>query len=311
MTESSKVAPTLLVLAAGMGSRYGGLKQMDPIGPSGEALVDYSIYDAIRAGFQRIVFVVRHAMADDFRALVGSRFESHVEVSYVYQELDRLPAPFTPPACRIKPWGTAHAVLCARESIESTGSPFVTINADDFYGAESFRRLAQHLASGSHDYAMAGFILRNTLSEFGPVARGICRVAGDGYLEDVVERTGIEPAGSGAKDSAAGLLTGDETVSMNMWAFTPSVFDEIAAQFLVFLEEYGSTLDKECYLPNVVNTLIQPKDATSAQPRVKVLPTHERWFGVTYREDRPRVTAGIRAFIEQGLYPATVWSAAL
>jgi len=295
-----------------MGSRYGGLKQMDPIGPSGEALVDYSIYDALQAGFGRVVFVIRQAMAQEFHALVGRRFERHIEVAYVYQELDKLPVPFTPPQGRTKPWGTAHAVLCAREAIEAgshqAGSPFVTINADDFYGAEGFHLLARHLASGSGDYAMAGFTLRNTLSEFGPVARGICRVSSEGYLEEVIERTGIVPEGTGARDSAAGLLTGNETVSMNMWAFTSAVFDRIAVQFGLFLAEHGATLDKECYLPNVVNTLIRAECEFCTPARVKVLNTHENWFGVTYREDSPRVIAGIRALIQQGRYPENLWS---
>jgi NDP-sugar pyrophosphorylase family protein len=308
MTQS----PTLLVLAAGIGSRYGGLKQMEPIGPSGEAIVDYSIYDALQAGFQRVVFVLRHAMAQDFRQLVGSRFEPHIEVSYVYQELDKIPARFSVPPGRTKPWGTAHAVLCAREAIEETGCPFVTINADDFYGAEGFHLLAQHLTAGSHDYAMAGFTLRNTLSEFGPVARGICQVGADGYLQEVIERTGIEPYGNGARDHAAGLLTGDETVSMNMWAFTPAIFSQIATQFDHFLEEHGSMLDKECYLPHVVNTLIQPEEIapemTVQASRVQVLPTRETWFGVTYRDDLPRVTAGIRTLIQQGRYPEDLWA---
>jgi NDP-sugar pyrophosphorylase family protein len=315
MTESPTLSPTLLVLAAGMGSRYGGLKQMEPIGPGGEALVDYSIYDALQAGFRQVVFVLRRAMAEDFRTHVGSRFEPHIDVSYVFQELDHLPASFTPPPGRTKPWGTAHAVLCAREAIRT---PFVTINADDYYGSEGFHRLAQHFKSGSSDYAMAGFILRNTLSEFGPVARGICQVSEDGYLKEVVERTGIEPCGSGARDSAAGLLTGDETISMNMWAFTPSVFNPIAAEFDRFLQEHGAVLDKEldkeCYLPQFVNTLIHSKTAPGSVPsiarppiRVKVLPIQESWFGVTYREDRPRVIAGIHSLIQQGRYPARLW----
>lgn len=312
MTQSPSHALTLLVLAAGMGSRYGGLKQMEPVGPAGEALIDYSIYDAMQAGFRRVVFVLRRAIAEDFRALVGSRLErqleGRMEISYVYQELDQLPAPYTPPPGRTKPWGTAQAVLSARQAITSTGSPFVTINADDFYGADGFHRLAQHLSSNPREYAMAGFTLRNTLSEFGPVARGICHLSSDGYLEEVVERTGIEPDGAGARDSVAGLLTGDETVSMNMWAFTPAVFDGIALQFEGFLAEHGSTLEKECYLPHVVNTLIASGSKAAGQPRIKVLPTQASWLGVTYREDRPRVIAGIRALIQQGRYPARLWS---
>ena len=301
MTQS----PTLLVLAAGIGSRYGGLKQMEPVGPNGEAIVDYSIYDAIRAGFRHVVFVLRHSMEQDFRELVAYRFERHIQISYAYQEVDAIPSRWVPPPGRTKPWGTAHAVLCARDAIQA---PFVAINADDFYGAEGYRLLAQHLNSGSHDYAMGGFTLRNTLSEFGAVARGVCSVGADGYLQEVIERTGIEPYGTGARDHAAGLLTGDETVSMNMWAFTPGVFDHIATEFDRFLEEYGSTLDKECYLPHVVNTLIH-SEHTEENPRVKVLPTQEPWFGVTYRADRPRVAAGISALIQQGRYPQNLWPA--
>ncbi|HEY9126046.1 MAG TPA: nucleotidyltransferase, partial [Acidobacteriaceae bacterium] len=197
-----------------------------------------------------------------------------------------------------------HAVLCARDAVFT---PFVTINADDFYGPEGFHLLARHFASGSEDYAMAGFTLRNTLSEFGPVARGVCRVSHDGLLEEVIERTGIVPEDSGARDSAAGLLTGDEVVSMNMWAFTPAVFDSIAVHFALFFAEHGATLDRECYLPNVVNTLIRAECEFCTPARVKVLLTQENWFGVTYREDRPRVIAGIRSLIEQGRYPARLW----
>src|SRR5580693_8911083 len=214
-------APTLLVMAAGMGSRYGGLKQIDPVGPSGETIIDYSIYDALRAGFGKLVFVIRKDIEEAFRETVGARFEKRVAVDYVFQGLEDIPEGFSVPAGRTKPWGTTQAILMAADAIRE---PFAAINADDFYGAESYRLLAQHLQPGVEDYAMIGFILRNTLSEFGSVARGICRVDQDDYLEGVVELTSIERKGAEIQNTGAEgritPLTGDEAVSMNMWGFT-------------------------------------------------------------------------------------------
>jgi Nucleotidyl transferase len=296
--------PTLLVMAAGMGSRYGGLKQIDPVGPNGETIIDYSIYDAMRAGFGKLVFVIRKDIEKPFRETVGARFERRIPVEYVFQELGNIPAPFTVPAGRTKPWGTTQAVLAAEGVIDE---PFAVINADDFYGAESYRLLAEHLQSGSQDYAMAGFILRNTLSDFGSVARGICRVNAHGYLEGVEELTSIERDGSGAKNTAPDgtvrSLSGDEPVSMNYWGFTPQVFAQFQDLFRRFLERNATDLKAECYVPMVVNELVAAGDA-----RVKVLRSRDPWFGVTYREDRPRVIESIRRLIDAGSYPGSLWA---
>ena len=297
-------APTLLVMAAGMGSRYGGLKQIDPVGPSGETIIDYSIFDALRAGFGKLVFVIRKDIEGAFKETVGARFEKHAPVEYVFQELDNLPAGFSVPEGRTKPWGTTHAVLMAADVIRE---PFAVINADDFYGAESYRVLAQHLLTGSTDYAMVGFILRNTLSDFGSVARGVCRVDSNGYLETVEELTNIERDGEHAKntDSSGKVaqLTGDEAVSMNMWGFTPAVFDHLREVFHRFLERSGKELKTESYVPSAVNELV-----AAGKARVKVLRSSDSWFGVTYREDRPRVVASIGQLIAAGRYSPQLWS---
>ena len=296
-------APTLLVMAAGMGSRYGGLKQIDPVGPSGETIIDYSIYDALRAGFGKLVFVIRKDIEDAFKETVGARFEKRMPVEYAFQELDKLPAGFTVPEGRTKPWGTTQAVLMAADVIKE---PFAVINADDFYGAESYRVLAEHLKAGSADYAMVGFILRNTLSDFGTVARGVCRVNGEGYLSTVEELTSIERDGDHAKNTdAAGNvtnLTGDEAVSMNMWGFAPGVFEQLSGVFHRFLERSGKELKTESYVPTAVNELV-----AAGQARVKVLRSSDSWFGVTYREDRPRVVDSIGALVKSGAYPGALW----
>jgi UTP-glucose-1-phosphate uridylyltransferase len=295
--------PTLLVLAAGMGSRYGGLKQIDPVGPGGETIIDYSIFDAMRAGFGKLVFVIRHDIESAFREAIGARFEKRLPVEYVFQELDKLPPFFSVPPNRTKPWGTGQAIMMASEAIQE---PFAAINADDFYGAASFRVLAEHLQSGSPDYAMVGFVLRNTLSEFGFVSRGACQVAADGYLQGVTELTKIEKDGPGAKyTDAAGTvrqLSGDEPVSMNMWGFTPGLFRHLREQFVGFLLKHGEEEKSEFYIPSVVNELTR-----AGTERCKVLRTTDSWFGVTYREDRPFVVEGIRALIARGDYPQTLW----
>jgi hypothetical protein len=302
MTPASP--PTLLVLAAGMGSRYGGLKQIDPVGPAGETIIDYSIFDALRAGFGKLVFVIRKDIEQQFREIVGARFEKRIATEYVFQSLEDIPPRFAVPAGRIKPWGTTQAILLAAGVIHE---PFAAINADDFYGAESYRELARHLTSGSPDYSMVGFILRNTLSDFGSVARGVCQVSDDGYLQHIVELTKIERDANGARNTdAAGqvtMLTGDEPVSLNMWGFTPRVFDQLRERFEKFLEGNAADLKAECYIPNTVGELVH-----SAQARVKVLHTRDSWFGVTYREDRPRVIESIRRLIAASLYPERLWS---
>jgi hypothetical protein len=295
--------PTLLVLAAGMGSRYGGLKQIDAVGPNGETIIDYSVYDALRAGFGKLVFVIRHDIEKPFKETIGARFEKRMPVEYVFQELDQLPPGFSVPPNRKKPWGTGQAILMAENAIHE---PFAAINADDFYGANSFRILAEQLRSGSMDYVMVGFILRNTLSEHGTVARGACRVGTDGFLQSVTELTGVEKDGDGAKyTDAAGIihrLSGREPVSMNMWGFTPVLFGHLGGQFAGFLKEHGQEEKSEFYIPAALNELVIAK-----RERVKVLRTPDSWFGVTYREDRPFVIEGIRRLVVRGDYPEKLW----
>lgn len=295
---------TLVVLAAGLGSRYGGLKQIDPVGPSGETVLDYAVFDAIRAGFNRVVFVIRRDFEALFREKIGARYAGRIAVDQVFQSLDALPAGFTPPAGREKPWGTGHAVWCAREAV--TGN-FAVINADDFYGADSFRQLAEFLrressASGNAwsrtaDFALVGFRLANTLSEHGAVSRGVCAATG-GVLRSIVEQTNILPADVGAGRK----FTGDEIVSMNCWGFSPALFPRLDAQFREFLGAHGGETKAEFYLPAVVSAMIARNDAV-----VRVLPTAGTWFGVTYREDRPRVQAAIDALVRSGVYPGRLF----
>jgi dTDP-glucose pyrophosphorylase len=296
--------PTLLVLAAGMGSRYGGLKQIDPVGPAGETIIDYSIFDAMRAGFGKLVFVIRKDIEQQFRDIIGTRFEKRIAVEYAYQELDKLPPGYALPAGRTKPWGTTHAILMAEGVVKE---PFAAINADDFYGQQAYQLIAQHLTSGTTDCAMVGFILRNTLSQHGSVARGVCRVDEKNHLKSVVEMMKIEPDGGGAKDTdAAGQitkLTGEESVSMNFWGFTPALFPLLRTQFDAFLKQSGAELKSECYIPSAVNDLV-----VTGQAKVKVLRTNDSWFGVTYREDRPQVVESIRQLIAQGKYPEKLWA---
>jgi len=295
--------PTLLVLAAGMGSRYGGLKQIDPVGPAGETIIDYSVFDALRAGFGKLVFVIRKDIEQQFREIVGARFEKRIAVKYAFQELDKLPPGCSLPAGRTKPWGTTHAILMAENVVKE---PFAAINADDFYGQQAYQLLAKHLTSGTTDYAMVGFILRNTLSQFGSVARGVCRVDENNHLKSVVEMMKIESDGGGAKNTDADgkitRLTGDEAVSMNFWGFTPALFPQLHMQFDAFLKQSGHELKSECYIPSTVNELV-----VAGQAKVKVLRTNDSWFGVTYREDRAQVIESIRQLIAQGKYPEKLW----
>ncbi len=302
----SCVGPTLVVLAAGMGARYGGLKQVEPVGPDGETILDYSVYDALRSGFGKLVFVIRREMEASFRATVVARFEGRVAEACVFQDLDRVPEGFVVPKGRTKPWGTAHAVLMAADAVHE---PFAVINADDFYGREGFGLLRDFLcgerAAGA--FAMAGFLLRNTLSEFGAVARGICEVTDDGVLKHVVERTHIERAQSEAADVDAGgqvtVLSGDEIVSMNMWGFGPEVFQPLRDYVRRFFELEGGKLDSECYLPGAVDAFLRKGGAT-----VRVLPTKSRWLGVTYREDREHVKDEIGRLVREGAYPERLWA---
>jgi NDP-sugar pyrophosphorylase family protein len=300
------VAPTLLVLAAGIGSRYGGLKQMDPMGPGGELLIDYSVYDALQAGFGRVVFIVRPEIEADFRQLIARRFEGRVPVQYVHQQLTDLPAGLVPPPGRQKPWGTGHAILCAAGAIRE---PFCVINGDDYYGPEAYRQMADLLRQpgAPGDYGMVAYTLRNTLSEHGHVARGVCRVSPAGELQQVTERTTIEQTATGARfrdeQGAWQPLTGDELVSLNFWGFRPDLFGHLEHHFRRFLAERGQDLKAEYFIPTVVDTLIQARQA-----RVAVRRSHDRWIGVTYPQDKAAVQAALRGLIAAGVYPERLWA---
>ncbi len=294
--------PTLFVLAAGMGSRYGGLKQLDGLGPNGETIMDYSVFDAIRAGFGKIVFVIRKDFENDFRNIVLKKYEGKVPCEVCFQSIDKVPAGSTYNTERTKPWGTNHAVLMAKDIIKE---PFAVINADDFYGKESFEVLAQFLCSveGKHNaYCMAGYRVGNTLSENGSVSRGVCQTDADGFLTDVVERTSIERINGNIvfKDENGTLVQLHENtpVSMNMWGFTPEYFTYSEEAFKQFLKEHGQELKAEFYIPTVVNDLIVAGKATC-----KVLDTTAKWFGVTYAQDRQGVVDKIANLIQKGIYP--------
>ena len=290
------MALTLLVLAAGMGSRYGGLKQIDPVGPAGETVLDYAVYDALRAGFDRVVFVIREEFADVFREKIGAKYSGRIAVDYVFQSLDALPAGFAPSQGRTKPWGTGHAVWCARSAVRAN---FAVINADDFYGRESFGRLAAFLrAATTAKYAMVGFELAKTLSEHGAVSRGLCTVSSDGKLRSVVEQSGILRSAVGAQQK----FSGAEIVSMNCWGFTPDLFSALDAQLADFLAAADPNGQPEFYLPAAVSTLIARGKAT-----VEVLPTTSTWFGITFREDKPRVEAALAGLVATGEYPAKLF----
>lgn len=299
--------PTLLVLAAGMGSRYGGVKQIDPVGPSGEALIDYSIYDAIRAGFDRAVFVVRREILEDVREFFAGRFEGRIRVDYVLQQLDDLPGQRVPAPDRAKPWGTGHAVLAAREAISA---PFAVINADDFYGRQAYETMGVYLGSlptDATDYAMVAYRLDRTLSDHGTVSRGIVTRDSDGWLTSIEEHTGLRRDGDtivsldGSGDVRA-RFRGDEPVSMNLFGFTPAVMGQFRERFAAFLDDHASDARSEFYIPYAMNLL---REAGSA--RMRVLTSDAEWFGVTYREDRPTVEARLRALVDEGVYPESLW----
>lgn len=298
--------PTLLVLAAGMGSRYGSLKQMDGVGPGNEAIIDYSIFDAIRAGFGKVIFVIRHSFEKDFREIFSSeRFGGQIEVDFVFQELDKLPEGFTIPPGREKPWGTNHAVMMADGAINE---PFAVINADDFYGADSYSQISKYLQNvgGKNNlYCMVGYQIKNTLSDFGSVSRGVCEVDTMGDLVSMVERTSIErQEGKIAyKEGDKYYELGENTpVSMNLFGFTPDYFAHSKEYFKTFLNDNTTNLKAECYIPSMVNKLVS--DGTS---KMRVLTTDSQWFGVTYKEDRPTVVAKIQALVDSGVYPAKLW----
>ncbi len=294
--------PTLFVLAAGMGSRYGGLKQLDGLGPNGETIMDYSIYDAIRGGFGKVVFVIRKDFEADFREKILSKYQDYIPVEIVFQALDSLPEGFACPADRVKPWGTNHAVLMGKDVIHE---PFAVINADDFYGRHSFGVLGEALTAMTgkqNDYCMIGYRVGNTLSESGTVARGICSTDDEGYLTTVVERTAIERIDGKVTftDENGEKVTIDDNtpVSMNMWGFTPDYFDYSEEYFKEFLTENMDNLKSEYFIPLMVNKLV-----TDGTARVKVLDTTSKWFGVTYAEDRQSVVDKIQALVDAGEYP--------
>ena len=297
---------TLVVLAAGIGSRYGGLKQIEAVGPAGEIVIEYSVFDALRAGFDRVVCVIRRDIEADFRAIVAARFERHVRVDYVYQDLQDLPAGVRTAPERRKPWGTAHAVRACRDAVRE---PFAVINADDFYGRCSYASLAGFLngvAVTDSRYGMVAFTLCNTLSEHGHVARGVCEVDGSGMLRRVVERTRIERTADGIVfTEGTGTrhpLTGNECVSMNMWGLTPALFPALEREFRGFIAHAGLDPKAECYLPAVIDTLVGEGAAT-----VRVLESPEAWFGVTYPQDKGVVVQGIRRLVDAGAYPGRLW----
>ena len=298
--------PTLVVLAAGMGSRYGGLKQVDPVGPSGEAILDYSVFDAIRGGFGRIVFVIRRDFEQEFKEKVGAKYAGVIPVDYCHQDLNDLPSPFAIPEGRTKPWGTAHATRAARNTVKE---PFAVINADDFYGRDAMAKLGAYLSSvdpSTLHLCMVGYRLSLTLSENGSVARGICDVSSDGKLKGVTEMTKLVKAGDVAEnredEANPEKVPLDSRVSMNCWGFTPRLFAELEDRFVKFLAARGAEMKSEWYIPFVVDELIREGKADCA-----VLPTDSSWFGVTYREDKPYVMDEIRKLVEAGEYPATLF----
>jgi hypothetical protein len=297
---------TLLVLAAGMGSRYGGLKQLDPMGPNGETVLDYSVYDALRAGFTKVVFVIRRDFAAAFQDAIGAKFEGRIEVAYAYQELNDLPEGFTLNTEREKPWGTAHAVRAARKEIETA---FAVINADDFYGYDAYARIIQFFKESTGEpelrSCLVAYPLHNTLSDNGTVNRGLCSVSNNNLLSvEEHEEIAQEAHGTiGGKNLAGTLVSIPENalVSMNFWGFTPAIFESLEAAFISFLETHGTALKSECYLPTVVDALIHEEQTECA-----VLETSAQWFGVTYPDDKPVAQAKIRALVTAGDYPAAL-----
>lgn len=292
----------LVILAAGMGSRFGGLKQVQPVGPHGELIIEYSVFDAMRAGFDRLVLVIRKDIEADFRATIGRRLEARMEVQYVYQEIDSLPAGFKAPTGRTKPWGTGHAVLVARDAVKR---PFAAINADDFYGAGGYRAVEAHFARSEH-YAMVGYPLKQTLSEHGTVSRGLCATDSAGRLKTITEITKIEKTATGASytdaQGKACALSGEEIVSMNFWGLTPAVFPQLEKQFTDFLRRSQADLKAEFYLPTTLSELNERGEAS-----IDLLKSDDAWFGITYRDDMATAQAAIKALIAAGRYPAPLW----
>ena len=301
--------PTLVILAAGMGSRFGGLKQITAVDEMGHAIIDYSMFDAYRAGFRKVCFIIKHEIEDDFKASVGKRMEKVFDVQYVYQQLDCLPEGYSVPEGRVKPWGTAHAVLCCAGTVEG---PFAVINADDFYGPSAFAEIHDFLVSGhpAHEYAMVGYRVENTLTENGHVARGVCQLDATGrYLTGITERTHIEPREGGAAfteddGKTFTFLPAGTIVSMNLWGFTPDILSEIEGRFAAFLQENlpKNPLKCEYFLPLIPNALIH-----EGKGSVRVLSTHEKWYGVTYHDDMPKLQAALAGMRADGVYPEGLW----
>ena len=303
--------PVLVVMAAGMGSRYGGLKQVDPVGNHGQLIIDYSIYDARRAGFETVVFVIKHEIEETFKSAIGDRLSKIINVKYAFQQLDDLPAGYCVPEGRVKPWGTCHAVLAAREVVDG---PFAVINSDDYYGPEAFQEIYDYLSThddqlNCYEFAMVGYQLGNTVTEHGHVARGICTEDADHFLLEVVEHTHIEKLGGNARytedDGATWTeVPGSTIVSMNMWGFSAGFLGEAQARFAAFLDQalVENPLKGEYFLPSVVSQLLEEKRA-----RVKVLRSADKWYGVTYQDDKPVVVAAIAEKTASGLYPDDLW----
>ncbi|MDA3731042.1 sugar phosphate nucleotidyltransferase [Niameybacter massiliensis] len=299
--------PILVIMAAGMGSRYGGLKQIDPVGAHKELIIDFSIFDAIQAGFKKIVFIIKKVDEEAFREAIGDRIEKYIETEYVYQDLENIPAGYSAPSERTKPWGTGHAILSCKEKVDQ---PFAVINADDYYGPEAFKKIYNFLLEAEDDdkyrYAMVGYTLSNTLTEHGHVARGVCSCIGD-QLESICERTHIayhEGQSQFLEGETWTPVDKDSIVSMNLWGFTPSIFNTLEEEFIKFLDREltNNPLKSEFFLPSVVDALIQKDQAT-----VTVLHSKDKWYGVTYKEDKPVVVAAIQGFQAQGIYPLKLW----
>jgi len=299
--------PTLLVLAAGMGSRYGSLKQIDPVGPSGETIIDYSIYDAIRAGFGKVVFIIRKSFEQDFKDIFISKLQPYIPVEYVFQEIENVPDGLTVSPERTKPWGTAHAILMAKDAIHE---PFAVINGDDFYGSGAFQTMADYLnaltTTTQTQYSLVGYKVGNTLSDHGTVSRGVCQEDKNGFLISVTERTNIQYVNEGIAyqddDDTLVFLNPETPVSMNFWGFTPEYFKQTEAMFIDFVKANSDSLKAEFYIPTAIDNLIN-----SASARVKVLRSDAKWFGVTYKEDKPLVIEKLAQLIKAGVYPAKLW----
>ena len=285
---------TLLVMAAGMGSRYGGLKQLDEVGPSGETIIDYSVFDAIKAGFSKVVFIIRKDFEDEFKIKISNKFSNDIQVEFVFQDIHQLPTGFSLPEDRIKPWGTGHAVLCASNFIDG---PFNAINADDYYGRESFKTIADYYNNGNDSFSMVAFQLEKTLSDFGSVTRGLCTVNND-KLINIVETENLVISESGITSNSDLDLNGNDPVSMNMWGFTPDIFDYLNEMFEVFLSKNIHDLKSEFLIPSVINDLINSGDEV-----VRVLYSKSSWFGVTYKQDKSYVVQQIKNLVNSGFYP--------